>query len=69
MRKKSQGGFTQVSVNKGSDWDVAISEAERQLREAEERVKRLRLIVQSFVDRRAKGQPFLGEVQREAKPL
>lgn len=43
-----------------SGWDRAICEAERQIETAQEKIKRLRLSIETFKEMRAKGEPFPG---------
>jgi predicted translin family RNA/ssDNA-binding protein len=67
MKKQKQGKLLHVcSSPKG--WHRAIEEAERQIEAAQEKIKRLRLSIETFEEMCAKGEPFPGEEtgQKEA---
>lgn len=70
MRKASQELFTHTRDKPASGWDAAIVEAERQVREAQARIDKLRLSIQSFVEFKERGEPFPGAPpeQQEAQP-
>lgn len=60
MGKKNQDLFTQGCGN-FSGWERAICEAQKQIAEAQGKIKKLELAIQTFEDMRAKGEPFPGE--------
>jgi predicted translin family RNA/ssDNA-binding protein len=61
MGNQNQEKFIQACVNKSEGWGKAIDEAERQIKEAEEKIKRLKLSIQTFKEMIAQGEPFPGE--------
>jgi hypothetical protein len=60
MRNEKQDIFTQ-ECDKLSRWDYAIDIAERQIKVAEEKIKRLRISIRTFEEMRTTGEPFPGE--------
>ncbi len=60
MSRGTQEPFTQNCGNH-QGWKYAISVAERQIKEAEEKIKRLKLSIRTFEQMIAKGEPFPGE--------
>jgi len=60
------------SLNRLSGWDMAICDAENEVRKAQARVERLTLSIANFKQFRDQGEPFPGEKKtrrRKAKEL
>lgn len=55
-----------IGANNQSGWDAAITDAEKRIEEARERIKWLRRSVASFRKLRDSGEPFPSESQSEA---
>lgn len=55
------------SCSKPQGWDYAVFVAERQIEEAEEKIKRLRLSIKTFEEMRAKGEPFPVDVKDQSE--
>ena len=51
-----------------SGWDYAISEAEKQISEFEERIIRLRNSIQTFQEMKRDGEPWRVEISESEKP-
>lgn len=59
MRKRSQEQFTRTAkATKLEGWDFAISEAEKEIANHEERIAKLRLAISIFQDMKEAGEPF-----------
>lgn len=65
MHRSNQDNFIHICSNLTS-WDYAINVAERQIKEAEEKIKQLKMSIQTFEEFRAKGEPFPGESDSQA---
>jgi len=61
MSKASQEVFSHQNKKVSTGWGDAISEAERQIEEAEERISRLGASIQTFEEMRATGESFPSE--------
>lgn len=56
-------------MRKRRGWDIAIGEARRQILEAEDKVRKLRLSIDSFEDFKKRGEPWPGDDQPESDIL
>ncbi len=59
-KKKSNHSFTQTSKNENT-WDLAISDAEKQIQEAKTKIAHLKRAIKSFEILRDTGAPFPAE--------
>lgn len=55
--------------SKSQGWNYAIDVAEQQIKESEEKIKKLRMSIKTFEEMRAKGEPFPGEEAEQEKSL
>jgi hypothetical protein len=60
MGSKMQENLTQ-GCGSFSGWDRAILEAQRQIDEASEKIRKLNLSIETFKEMQAKGEPFPSE--------
>lgn len=67
MGNQNQDLITQPCVKTPEGWQRAISEAERQIKEGEEKVRRLKLSIETFREMLAQGEPFPGEGGEQAE--
>ena len=64
MCKASQ---PQLPQPRDSGWDLAITEAECQISEAEKRIGKLRLSIESFNEFKKRGEPWPGDYEAMEK--
>ena len=69
MKRQSTEVFAHVSSSSAEGWDYAIVEASRQIQEAEEKVRQLRLAIQTFQEMRETGEPWPGASGSEDRLL
>lgn len=60
-KRKASKSFTQMSKNENNFWDMAISEAEKQIQDAKNKITNLKNSIQTFKEFRENGAPFPGQ--------